>query len=63
MMYLANHGRKYVAAFQVEVVVGTVEVGGHDGNVVRAVLQVEAFAHFQSGNFGNGVRFVGVLQG
>ena len=38
-----------MAAFQIEVVVRTVEVGGHYGDVIRAVLQVEALAHFQSG--------------
>ena len=59
---LANHGGQYVAAFQVEIVVGAVEVGGHDGDVVRTVLQVEAFAHLQPGNLGNGIRLVGVFQ-
>ena len=61
-VYLAYHGGEHVAAFQVEVVVGTVKVGGHHGNVVRTVLQIEAFAHFQSGYFGDGVWLVGVFQ-
>ena len=58
----AYHGREHVAAFQVEVVVGTVKVGGHHGNVVRTVLKIEAFAHFQSGYFGDGIGLVRVFQ-
>ena len=61
-VYLAYHGREHVAAFQVEVVVGTVKVGGHHGNVVRTVLKIEAFAHFQSGYFGDGIGLVRVFQ-
>ena len=59
---LADHGGQDVAALQVEVVVRAVEVGGHDGDVVRAVLQVEALAHLQAGDLGDGVGLVGVLQ-
>ncbi len=61
-VYLAYHGGEYVAAFQVEIVVGAIKVGGHHGNVVRTVLKIEAFAHFQSGYFGNGIGLVGVFQ-
>ena len=61
-MYLANHGREHMAAFQIEVVIRTIEVGRHYGDVIRAILQVETLAHFQSGNLGNGVRFVGIFQ-
>ena len=59
---LAHHGRQYMAVFQMEVVVGTVQIGGHDGYVIGAVLQVEAFTHFQSGYLGDGVRLVGIFQ-
>ena len=45
-----------------EVVVGAIEVGGHHGNVVGAVLQVVALAHLEAGNLGNGVLLVGVFQ-
>ena len=45
-----------------EVVVGAVEVGGHHGNVVGAVLQVVALAHLQAGNLRDGILLVGVLQ-
>ena len=40
---------------EVEVVVGTVEVGGHGGQVVRAVLAVIAPAHLDAGNLGEGI--------
>ena len=46
-----------------EIVVGAIEVGGHHGNKVGAVLQVVALAHLKTCNLGNGVRLVGVLQG
>ena len=52
-----------MAVFQVEVVIGAVEIGGHYGDVVGAVLQVEALAQLQTGNLGDGIRFVGVFQG
>ena len=61
-MNLTDHGGKHVAALQIEIVVGTVEVGGHYGDVVRSVLQIETFTHFQSGNLGNGIRLIGVFQ-
>ena len=59
---LAHHGGHHVGVLQVEVVVGAVEIGGHHGNVIGAVLQVVALAHLQAGNLGNGVLLVGVLQ-
>ena len=51
-----------MAVLQMEVVIGTIEVGGHHGNIVGAVLQVVALAHLQAGNLGDGVLLVGVLQ-
>ena len=51
-----------MAILQMEVVVGTIQVGGHNGNVVGAVLQVVALAHLQAGNLGNGILLVRVLQ-
>ena len=59
---LTYHGGQHMAVLQVEVIVGSIQVGRHHRYVVRAVLQVEAFAHFQSGNLGNGIRFVGIFQ-
>ena len=57
-----NHGRQYMASFQVKVVIWSVQISRHYGNEIGSVLNVEAFAHFQSGNFGNGIRLVGVFQ-
>ena len=51
-----------MAVFQVEIVIGAVQICRHDGDVVGAVLQVETFAHFQPCYFGNGIGFVGVFQ-
>ena len=45
-----------------EIVVRAVEVGGHHGDVVRAVLQVVTLAHLEARDFGNGVFLVGVFQ-
>jgi len=51
-----------VAVLQVEVVVGTIQVGGHHGYVVGAVLEVVALAHLQTGYLGNGILLIGILQ-
>ena len=55
-------GREHVGVLGVVVVVGAVEVGGHHGDIVRAVLTVEVFAVFEAGYLGEGVGFVGFLQ-
>ena len=62
-MNLSHHGRQDVAVFEVEIVVGAIEVGGHDGNVVGAVLEIETLAHLESGNLGDSVWLVGVFKG
>ena len=59
---LAHHGRHHVAVFQVEVVVRSVKVCGHHGDVVGAILQVVAFAHLEARNFRNGVFLVRVFE-
>ena len=51
-----------MAPFQVEVVIRPIQVGRHHRNEVGAVLQVEALAHLQPRNLGDGIRFVGILQ-
>ena len=61
-MHLANHRRENVAVDQVKIVVRPIEVCGHHGYVVSAILQVELLAKFQAGNFSDGVRFVSVFQ-
>ena len=45
-VHLANHRRENVAVDEVEIVVRPIEVGGHHGNVVSAILQIEALAEF-----------------
>ena len=59
---LAHHGRHHVAVFKVEVIVRAVKVRGHHGEVVRAVLQVVAFAHLEARNFSNGVFLVRIFK-
>ena len=60
---LAYHGRQHMRVLQVKIIVRAIEVGGHHGDVVGAVLYVETFTHFQSRNLGDGVGLVGVFQG
>ena len=59
---LAHHGRQYVTVLQMEVVIRSVQIGRHDGDIIGAVLQVETFTHFQSRNLCDGIRFVGIFQ-
>ena len=59
---LAHHGRHHMAVFQMEVVVRTVKVRRHHGEVVGAILQVVAFAHLETSNLCNGVFLVSVLE-
>ena len=51
-----------MGALQIVIVVGTVEVGGHGGDEIAAVLAAEGLAKFETGNFGDGIPFVGRLQ-
>ena len=44
------------------VIVGPVQVGGHDADIVRAVLPVQILAVFQSGNLRQRVSFIGLFQ-
>lgn len=60
---LTYHGRQHMRVLQVEIIVRTIEVGRHHGDVVGAVLYIETFTHFQSRNLGDGVGLVGVFQG
>ena len=61
-VYLAHHGRHNVTVFQMEVVVWSVEVGRHHGDIVCAVLQIVRLAHLQSGYLGYGIFLVGIFQ-
>ena len=44
------------------VIVGAVEVGGHDADIVSAVLAVQELAVFQAADLGQGVGLVGLFQ-
>lgn len=46
----------------VVVVVGTIEVGGHDGDIIGAVLAVEELAVLEAADLGQRIGFVGLLQ-
>lgn len=61
-MHFAHHRRQHVAVFEMEIVVGAVKVGGHHGNIVGAVLEVERLAEFEAGDFCYGIWLVGVFE-
>ena len=61
-MEAADERGKDVGVCRMVVVVGTIEVGGHHGDVVRTVLAVEELAVFQAGDLGEGVGLVGLLK-
>ena len=63
LVEFANQRGQDVAAGEVEVVAGAVEVGGHDAEVAGAVLGVVGFAELDASDLGDGVGLVGVLQG
>lgn len=45
-----------------EVVVGAVEIRRHGGDRVEGMLDAERLAHFDAGDLGDGVPFVGRLE-
>ena len=58
----ADEGGQHVAVGGVVVIVGAVQVSGHDADIVGAVLTVEELAVFQAADLGQGVGFVGLFQ-
>ena len=58
----ADEGRQHVAVLGMVVVVGPVEVGGHHGDVVCAVLAVEELAVLEAADLGQSIGLVGLLQ-
>ena len=62
LMETADRGRKHVGVLGVVVVVGAVEVGGHHGDEVGAVLAVEELAVFEARDLRKGVGLVGLLE-
>ncbi len=59
---LADQGGQYMGGLEVVIVVGAVEVGGHDGNEMAAVLGSVGVAELDAGDLGDGVGFIGGLQ-
>lgn len=53
-----NQGGQNVGAFEIEVVVRAVEIGGNGGNEVASVLAPVGLAEFDTGNLGDCIRFV-----
>lgn len=50
-----------MAIVQVVVVIGAIQVGRHHADVLTVVLPVIALTKLDTGNLGDGVRFVGLL--
>ena len=59
---LTYHSRQHMTVLKMEVVVRTIQVGRHHCYVVGTILQIERFAHLQSGNLCDSIRFVGVFE-
>ena len=51
-METADQCRKHVAVFGMVIVIGTIQVGRHHADIVRAILPVQELAIFQSRYFG-----------
>jgi hypothetical protein len=62
LMRLADQRRQHVAVVEVVVVVGAVQVGRHDADVLPAVLIVVGITQLDAGDLGDGVGLVGGLQ-
>ena len=63
LMRLAHHGGDDVRGLQIEVVARAVQIGGHGRNVVMAIFLAIGLAQLDPGDLGDGVPFVGRLQG
>ena len=61
-MEAADEGGEDMRVLGVVVIVGTIEVGRHNGDVVGAVLAIEELTVFQSTNLRQRIRFVGLFQ-
>ena len=51
-----------MAAFQIEIIIGTVQIRRHNSDIVSTILQVETLAHFQTRYFGDGVWLIRIFQ-
>ncbi|MNY80648.1 hypothetical protein D3C86_2217970 [compost metagenome] len=61
-MELPDHGWQDVRGLEVEIIIGTVEVGGHRRDEAGAVLLVVSLAELDACDLGDGVPLVGRLQ-
>src|SRR5690554_153002 len=61
-VHLPDQCRQHMALLQVEIIVRPIKIGGHHGNKIGAVLDIEALAHLEPGNLGDGIGLVGILQ-
>ena len=48
---------------KMEIVIGAVEIGRHDGYIVCAVLEIVRLTHLQASNLRDGILLIGVLEG
>ena len=61
-MEAADQCGNHMAVGRVVVIVGAVQVRGHDRDIVRAVLAVQELAVFETADFGEGVSLVRLFQ-
>jgi len=61
-MNFSDQRRQHVGGFQVEIVVGAIEVGRHGGEEPGPVLAIVGAAHGDASDLGDGVRLVGRFQ-
>ena len=61
-MEATDEGGKDMGVLGVVVVIGAIEVGRHDGDIVGAILTVEELAVLQTANLSQGISLVGLLQ-
>ena len=51
-METADESGEYVAMLWMVIVIGTIKIGGHDGNEISAILSIEEFTVFQTAYLG-----------
>ncbi len=51
-----------MGSFQIKIIIGTIQIGGHGTDKIGTILAVIRLAHFDTGNFGNRIRFIGGFQ-
>ena len=61
-MEFADHGRQHMASLKIIIVMRPIKIGGHTADEIISILPLKKFTHFQPGNFGNGIGFIGSFQ-